>query len=959
VVELGRETAGTTMCLTVRYVRDKAGDEGVRRVLALAGEERSAAELEDECRWSTYEQKIALWEAAAIVLDDPIVSRHIGESALRHSVGASLRVLLRTLGSPGMLLSNIAKTAPKFSTVATMDAIEVGRSSAVVTYELHEPKQAHLLDCQCNIGLMSVIGPLFGMPPLWIEHSECQVEGAPRCRYEIRWSPRSRFRRVFGLRSGRAYLEEQLSAMSGQLESLESTAADLVADDDVEAVLGRIVARAGVAVRAPRYLLAVRASDGAPIRVHADGYASDAEALQVGRDLLEGTDSPHFANAMVIDVSSSRRTYGRLAAFFDSHTFFEAEHRLLSAYARSAAAALDAATALEAARQRGATAQALLDLAHSLSDVSSAPEVAQKLAEAMPAVVEAQAGLVFLWDSDEQCLAVHGRHGWPEHVHDRLGPLVLRPSEHPSVAAFISNPAPWLMRTDEVDESLREVAESFEVEATACVPIQHHGDFLGLALAGFADGTAPASQAHVLDRLVGVADQAATALRNASLLERVRRQALHDTLTGLANRALFEELVAVALARSSRDGTRPALLFVDLDRFKRINDSLGHDHGDRLLCEVSDRLGRALRAGDALARLGGDEFGVLLHDVDRPFAIQLAERIRSALTDPVYLDDQPVVVSASIGIAVYPEDGRTYDDLLRHADIAMYEAKERGRNTCREYQPGGSTVGRSRLALETDLRRALVDDQLALVFQPEIHLASDRVVAVEALVRWDHPVLSRLGPDRFLHTAEDAGLSLALDAWVLRTACRYAEAWRRQRPDLRLAVNVAAGNCARPELVNAVSVALRESGLDPAGLELEISSTTALNASADALEVIGAIRDMGVSLALDDFGTGYSLFGRLRGFSVERVKIDGSFVRASSDADSIIPAITTMCHGLGLEVAAVGVETAAQLALVHRHGCDVVQGFLLGAPVDPAEVPSLLDARPLAALGPSAVTQPA
>jgi diguanylate cyclase (GGDEF)-like protein len=536
---------------------------------------------------------------------------------------------------------------------------------------------------------------------------------------------------------------------------------------------------------------------------------------------------------------------------------------------------------------------------------------------------------------------------------------VLRPSENAAVDAFVTNPEPALIRADAVDETLRAIAESFEVETLACVPIEHQGDLLGLAVAGFAGGTAPTAHTHVLERMAGVADQAATALRNASLLARVRRQALHDTLTGLANRALFEELVSVALARSSRDGKHPALLFVDLDRFKRINDSLGHDHGDRLLCEVSDRLAHALRAGDALARLGGDEFGVLLHDVDGPFAMQLAERIRAALSDPVYLDGQPVVVSASIGIAVFPEDGGSYDELLRHADVAMYEAKERGRNTCREYQPGGTTAGRSRLALETDLRRALLGDQLALVFQPEVDLASDTVVALEALVRWDHPVLSRLAPDRFLQTAEEAGLSLALDAWVLRTASRYAQTWRRKRPDLRVAVNIAAANCARPELVDAVSVALRESGLDPAALELEISETAALNASADALDVLAAVRDMGVRLALDDFGTGYSLFGRLRGFSVERVKIDGSFVRASSEADSIVPAISSMCHGLGVEVAAVGVETPEQLALVQRHGCDVVQGFLVGAPVSAAEVPALLDARLLAALGPSAIGQPA
>jgi diguanylate cyclase (GGDEF)-like protein len=936
------------MCLTIRYVRSKAGDDGVARMLALAGETRTAEELEDEHRWSTYEQKIALWEAAAVVLDDPVVTRHIGESALEHRVGAGLRVLLRTLGSPGLVLSNVAKAGAKFSTVATMQAVDVGRTSATIAYRLNPDKQPHRLDCESNIGLMRVIGPLFGIPPLVVEHTECQVLGAPECRYEVRWNPRRRF----GLRTRerQEHLEERLSAVSAQLESLQSTAADLVSSDDLDSVLDRIVARASVAVNAPRYLLAVRPSEDAPLSVHWDGFESETEARRAAARLLETRTAPtDLDDQIVIDVASSRRVYGRLAAFLDGHTFFPEEIRLLDAYARSAAAALDAATALESARRRGATAQALLDLARALSEVSSADLVAQKLADAMPDVVGASGALVLLWDPVEGVLTARGRNGWSDEVDDRVRALAMRPTDSPAVQALVDEPHPVFVRTTEmVDDFLRTVVTSFGVDAVASVPIRQHGELLGLAVAGFHAGEVPASLDPVLERMAGVADHAAVALRNALLLERVQHEARHDRLTGLANRALFEERVSAALARAARDGSTPALLFVDLDRFKRVNDSLGHGHGDELLQDVALRLREATRSGDELARVGGDEFAVLLHDVDRGRALQLAERIRHALTAPVELDGHPVVVSASIGVSLFPEDGRSYEDLLRHADIAMYEAKDHGRDVVREYRPGTTAPGRARITLETELRTALLEDQLDLVFQPEVDLATDRVVALEALVRWDHPSLGRITPDRFLTTVDEAGLSLALDAWVIRAACQAAGRWRSDHPEVRVAVNVCATNCARHELVDAVSVALRETGLDPTALELEITETAALDATPEVMELLHHIREMGVTFALDDFGVGYSLFGRLRDFSVSRVKIDGSFVRSAAASRTMIGAITTMSHGLGLQVVAEGIETADQLALVEHQGCDIGQGFLLSPPASIADAVGLLD-RPLAA----------
>jgi diguanylate cyclase (GGDEF)-like protein len=912
-------------------------------MLALAGESRSAAALEDEHVWSTYEEKVALFRAAADVLDDEHVSLHIGESALEYQVGTGLRMLLRALGSPARVLSNITKTAEKFSSVATMDCADVTPTSAIVTYRLDDGWEPDRLDCEYNIGLLRTIGPLFGLPPLQVEHSECQVTGAPECRYELHWPRRSRMR---GPEKRIAVLEDQLFAVTAQLEAMQSNAVDLVSADDLDTVLTRILERAGSAVSASRYLLALAPTEERGMRVYSTGFSDDAAAREMAEAWLLREDLVDEADQIVIEIASARESYGYLGALYDDHELFPQEWVLLAAYARMAAAALDHATALDTAWSRGATAAALLRLAQALADVSSADQVAQKLAEAVPDVISGHAAVVLLWDEAEGTLVVRGHSGWPDDVEQWLGKVEVESARNTAVANLVRDPVPGFVRTKEIgDELLRALASVLNVEAVATVPIMHHGELLGLVVAGFLEEEIPQQRAAVLERMVGVADLSATALLNARLLRRVRDQALHDSLTGLANRALFEERVSTSLARAGRDGLRPALLFIDLDHFKRINDSLGHEHGDVVLRSVADRLNGIVRAGDELARVGGDEFALLLHDVDRPRALDLAERVRESISTPVRLDGEAVVVSASVGLSVFPDDGTSYDELLRHADYAMYDAKDHGRNTTRVYRVGSPAPARSRLVLEGDLRRALLEDELVLAFQPEVELASDTVVAVEALVRWEHPGLGLLAPATFLRVADQGGLSLSLDAWVLRAACREAQEWVERGVPVRVAVNVAAPNCARFELVDAVASALGDSRLAPGLLELEITESAALDASEEALSVLGAIRTMGVSLALDDFGVGYSLFGRLRDFDVGGVKIDGSFVRGPGDRESILGAIVTMGHGLGLRVAAEGIETTEQMALVARTACDLGQGNLLSPPVASSQVPTVARAQ--------------
>jgi hypothetical protein len=434
-----RETSGTMTALIVQYARRTGGDAAVKRVLEHAGIDRPVEEFEDESTWWTYEEKIALWEAAAEVLHDPMISRHAGEACLETNIGSALRFLLRGVGSPKMVLANVARVTPKFSTVAQMTATTTGTREMRVTYVLDADKQPHRLDCESNIGLMASIGPLFGLPLLSIDHPECQVDGAPRCAYLVRW-PRSG--RLWRRGSSRSYFREQVAALTAQVESLQSTTADLVSSEDTTTVLDHIVRRAGQAVSAQRYLLAVRTRENGPLEVHFAGFDA-AEARALGEQLLEVNAPASDEHRIVIDVASARRQYGRLLALYDDHTFFDHERRLLSAYARSAAAALDAAAALEQARRRGETSSALLELARKLAVLSEPAEVAQQIADAMPPVLGASMSSVFLYASEGAALELRGSHGLSAEQQAFLTTLDLRHSPNdPGFSQWLDSPEP-------------------------------------------------------------------------------------------------------------------------------------------------------------------------------------------------------------------------------------------------------------------------------------------------------------------------------------------------------------------------------------------------------------------------------------------------------------------------------------------------------------------------------------
>ncbi len=425
-------------------------------------------------------------------------------------------------------------------------------------------------------------------------------------------------------------------------------------------------------------------------------------------------------------------------------------------------------------------------------------------------------------------------------------------------------------------------------------------------------------------------------------------QAFHDSLTGLANRALFRDRVAHALSRRSRSGFDPAIIYLDLDGFKNINDGLGHEAGDKVLKEVADRLMSVVRSGDTVARLGGDEFAILVEESGHVFveAEAIADRTLRAMTVPFSLDDRDVTLSASLGIA-HGDALATASSLLRDADVAMYQAKSTGKARWVLYESAMRTTAVERLQLESDMSRMVDGDQLKLVYQPVVELESNRIVGFEALVRWEHPVLGTVMPDQFIPIAENNGMIIAIGEWVLRTACRTAAEWRERYPgSLTMAVNLSGRQLAAPELLGHVQNALQAAHLDPAALVLEMTETALVQDPTLAANKLHQLRSLGVRLAIDDFGTGYSSLSYLRQFPIDILKIDRSFINMIVDREQV-PAIVRGLLDLGrtlqLETVAEGIESGAQLAQLRDERCELGQGFLFARPLRAEEAERLLE----------------
>ena len=442
-------------------------------------------------------------------------------------------------------------------------------------------------------------------------------------------------------------------------------------------------------------------------------------------------------------------------------------------------------------------------------------------------------------------------------------------------------------------------------------------------------------------QLERVRDLAAVAIDRDARTKELGRLALHDTLTGLPNRALAQDRLEHALTRlrDGGDDSMVAVLFVDLDRFKLVNDGLGHETGDELLVAVSRRLSAAVRHQDTIARFGGDEFVVLCEDLgDEDLAVELAERAALAFAEPFVLSRAEVSVSASIGIAVTSRSSERAASLLQDADAAMYRAKKRGGARYELFDEAMHTQAVSRLLTERALRRALDRDELRVLFQPQFDLATGRRVAVEALLRWDHPVRGLVMPGDFLRVAEETGIIVPIGAWVLERACELLRSPNRDGSDrspLAVSINVSTRQLQRSDFPPLVARAVRDFGIDPTTLCLEVAESALLDEIDTTGEALRALKDLGVHLAIDDFGTGGSSLTYLRRFPFDELKVDGTFIeglgRSAAD-DAIVAATIDMAHALDMVVTAEGVETEAQRVRLCELGCDRAQGYHLGPP---------------------------
>ena len=762
---------------------------------------------------------------------------------------------------------------------------------------------------------------------------ECQCRGDASCLFRLRWqNPDTDARKA-------EHYRVRAELLGTRLEQIQDMITDLASNERYEDILqGFVASSLQAAVGSSGAMLALEPRAGSPRKIYSEGL-TEAEADAIAHDLLAGgSGSGQF---VAVEVASARRRYGVLAVDEGGGVFSALSQSTLETYARLAAAALDTADALDEARHQANTAQVLLDLATSLTEIVSTQEMASKVAEAVPDIIDCDRSAVFL--------DAVGQHGTCNDGFRLAGSTGLSDEEvaYISSQSFKTPPPDLVLENGIVITTFSGLGNVASVSA----PIVVAGEQIGFIAASV---TAKPERLTVTprlaDRLKGLAAQASTAISNARLVDQIRFQAVHDALTGLPNRALILDRTEQMLARARRADVQVAAMFIDLDGFKDVNDTLGHGVGDQLLQAVSERLSLATRESDTIGRLGGDEFVVLVDGstVDAGpelVAERLLEVLRSNFELPG-LPAGPLTLTASIGIATGVRSSAT--ELLRDADIALYEAKAAGKNCFVAFEPEMHTAVQDHHLLEMDLSEALPGNQFLLAYQPIFNLASGQTTGVEALLRWNHPERGVVQPDAFIPILEDSGMINEVGRWVLEEACRQGARWHAMGYEIDVSVNVSARQLEHDRLIDDVLAALEASGFLSSSLTIEITETAIMRNVAAVIPRLAALKATGVHIAIDDFGTGYSSLAYLQQFPVDTLKIDRSFISSMADSPESAALIRTLVQlgkTLGLETLAEGIEERAQYSQLEREHCDSGQGYLYARPLDVDSVQTFLAAR--------------
>jgi diguanylate cyclase (GGDEF)-like protein len=920
----------------IEYLQGNTPEGTLDEVYCLVEGSRNAALVDGEGAWTPYAERRSLLESAAVVLGGgPEILTEVGRCVFDSIRRPEILELLQVLGSPAAVYEALPNFLDLYAPAFTMSTEQLGPNEWRIQIRMRPPNEPFRELCAFGFGMISTLPELFGFSVAEISHESCQSDGDPCCSARLRWDAAE------GSEAAARRAEMKIRLLEARLAELQGTVAELGSGDGLAHVLARVMTGATRAVEAPKFVLDIKASATAHRFIRTKGL-DEAEGAEVTRALREAGAAPG-QNVLVTHVASERVDYGYLVAIRPELNTFDARERsVLESYARLAASALDSEAAVVEARRQAETAQALLALSGSLGCFTTSDEMAQHLASIIPSVIDCDRVIVSLALSASEPTWAYATYGF-----DLATATTLRAITTPT---YSGSPDAWLYRhpVDAPAGGLSAALVDSGSVAARSLGISLNGELFGWITV---DVTVHPERLHddieITERLRGLAGQTAIAICNARLLEEIRYQALHDSLTGLPNRVLILDRVEQAMARARRDHVDMALFFIDLDGFKDVNDNLGHKIGDDLLRSVAARFTGTLREADTVARLGGDEFVVLAEGMALAAGPELvAERLLEVLAEPFELIGSspaltPVAVSASIGIAVGPRDSS--EELFRDADVALYRAKESGKNRYVIFESEMYTTMHSRHELELDLQAAIGTDQFYLCYQPIFNLSDMSVIGVEALLRWNHPTKGLLQPDEFIPALEVSGLIIPVGRWVINEACRQAMVWRDMGHVVKMSVNASARQLDADTLLDDVCFALAESGLPAELLIVEITETCLMRDAKGALVQLNALKALGVRIAIDDFGTGYSSLSYLQQFPVDSLKIDRSFIAGmgkSPEGDTLIHTLIQLGKALKLETLAEGIEEAGQLAQLRGEECDVGQGYFFARPVAPEEIES-------------------